>query len=412
MSVTVHLNHTGLLLFINFFLLSFAIMTILIYVYRLRRELQRVQTLQAITQRYHDLFVSTSEGVIRCDEKGRLLSINPAGAAILGIAEADAETTAITSFISPEDILYMQNAFNDDITIRNYRMKITPAAASDIFIDISVHKRDDEEGIVYEGIFHDITEKVNLERELKNHQTNLENLVKVKTKKIVEVTKKHELDLKRLSTRLEHQLENQRRSIARNLHDNLGQVLAAIQINFKIIEEITEPAADPSLAEKIEDSQRLIHQVLDEIHETALDLRPTVLDELGLIPALEWYFARFTQRTDIPVDFKNLTSRESFTATIDTHLYRISQEALTNVLKHADASNVTITLTMTAGDIVCDIFDNGKGFDTAAHLSGDQLGLIGIRERVESMEGLFTIDSLPTRNGAHLTVKIPLKETS
>lgn len=216
-----------------------------------------------------------------------------------------------------------------------------------------------------------------------------------------------EVDRRELLRRLGTAQEDERRRIARNLHDQMGQLLIALGLGLKALENATPDLspARPHLAQLRE----LTDQIGREFHQLALDLRPTALDDLGLQTALANYAAAWAERSGVEVDFESAgpdTARLPEVA--ETALYRVVQEALTNVLRHAGARRVSLVLQWSPGQAVVVVEDDGVGFD-AELTTGPvgRLGLLGMRERVALVGGTLTIESSPGR-GTTIIACVPL----
>ncbi len=198
--------------------------------------------------------------------------------------------------------------------------------------------------------------------------------------------------------------EQERKRIARELHDETSQVLTSLLISLAILEEsITTSEARARIA----DTRTLAHQTLRAIRNLSIDLRPSALDDLGLLPALRWYIKEYQQKCSIEVEFQATGFKERLSAEIETALYRIVQESLTNTARHANAHKAYITLKEEADAVYATIADDGQGFDaqamqkTLAQESGPGLGrglgLIGMHERAVLLDGSLEIDALPGR---------------
>ena len=214
--------------------------------------------------------------------------------------------------------------------------------------------------------------------------------------------------LRRLSHELLSSQEEERRKISRELHDEIGQILTAINVKLATLKK--EAAINTTgLTRKISSTQRLVERSMGTVHRFARELRPPLLDDLGLIPALHSYLRSFTKRTHIPVHFTAFAEVERLGGDKRTALYRVAQEALTNVEKHAKASLVTLTLRRLAGAIRMEIHDDGRSFRVERVLRDKRtgrLGLIGMRERVDMAGGSFTVVSAPGQ-GTTIRAQIP-----
>ncbi len=204
--------------------------------------------------------------------------------------------------------------------------------------------------------------------------------------------------------------EQERKRIARELHDETSQVLTSLLISLAVLEEsiTTQEARD-----RITETRRLAHQTLRAIRNLSIDLRPSALDDLGLLPALRWYVKEYQQKTNIQVEFHTtgFKDRERLSPEMETALYRIVQESLTNVAKHAQAHKVTILLREEADAVDVTITDDGRGFDfEELQKTGDQdrgLGLVGMQERALLLDGTATVESKPG-HGTVVQVHIPV----
>ncbi len=205
--------------------------------------------------------------------------------------------------------------------------------------------------------------------------------------------------------------EQERKRIARELHDETSQVLTSLLISLAVLEEsLTTPEA----RERIADTRRLAHQTLRAIRSLSIDLRPSALDDLGLLPALRWYVKEYQKKCSIEVDFVSSGFKERLPAEMETALYRIVQEALTNTARHAQAKRVSIMLKEGEKEIEGIISDDGIGFDIEAlRKSPDNergLGLAGMTERAVLLDGSLDIESRPG-HGTTITVHIPRYST-
>ena len=252
--------------------------------------------------------------------------------------------------------------------------------------------------------------------------SNLELSLEITQRKAVEEalkkSERHYSQLLEQSDRLQEQLrqlsrqilwaqEDERKKISRELHDVIAQTLTGINVRLASLK--TETTANTKgLQEKISSTQRLVEKSVDIVHRFARELRPTVLDDLGLIPALHSFMKSFTTRTGVRAHLTAFAAVEKLDAAKRTVLFRVAQEALTNVGRHAQASRVDVSIQRLRGDVRMEIKDNGKSFDVqrALHANGGKrLGLLGMRERVEMVGGTFCVESAPPRH--HHPVEIP-----
>jgi signal transduction histidine kinase len=211
-------------------------------------------------------------------------------------------------------------------------------------------------------------------------------------------------DLRRLSLRLSKAQEDERKSISRELHDQVGQMLTALRIELVNVEEFRHDAGD-GFSKHMADARKLAEETLRTIRDISMGLRPSVLDELGLGPALKWQAREFTRRSGVPVEIQIDGALGELADMHRTCVYRVVQEALTNCARHARASEIRITVHGGATAIALTVEDNGVGFDLRAAGSRG-LGLLGAGERVRELGGRMEIFSQPSK-GTLLRCEIP-----
>lgn len=219
--------------------------------------------------------------------------------------------------------------------------------------------------------------------------------------------KKAQDQLRRLSGSIITGQEKERRVIARELHDELGQMLTALRIDSVWIWERLKEQ-DKQAAERALSMMHLIDKSIDEVRSMATRLRPGVLDDLGLIPALEWYTTDFEKRTGIDCRFKH-SNVDRVNNILATAAYRIAQEALTNVARHSQAIQVDVTLQRSNGILTLAVIDNGRGFDAQDMMGSDCLGIAGMRERAGLVGGSLEIRSEP-QEGTAVFFKVPIHD--
>jgi PAS domain S-box-containing protein len=206
-----------------------------------------------------------------------------------------------------------------------------------------------------------------------------------------------------LSRRLVEVQENERRYISRELHDEAGQLLTSLMVDLRLLEK---KASQPDEIKKvIAEMEKSLNQVLENLHRVAMALRPASLDHVGLVPALSQHVEAIGEKHGLKVSFKSGKIRKRMPANVETVLYRIVQEALTNVVRHAHATRVDVVLTVRDDKLVVIVEDDGIGFDPEAAMTGEHLGLFGIRERAEMIDGMLEIESAPGK-GTTLIVEV------
>jgi signal transduction histidine kinase len=193
--------------------------------------------------------------------------------------------------------------------------------------------------------------------------------------------------------------ELERRRLARELHDETGQALTSILLALK-------PLEDGPASEAVAELHELVVTALQDVRRLAVELRPKVLDDFGLVPALERLTASFGEQTGLNVTFQSTVGEERLPGEMETALFRVVQESLTNVVKHSHASTVSIVLTRRGDSVAVVVEDDGAGFDPDA--SSDGIGLLGMRERLAILDGKLEVESTPG-NGTTLVAEIPVQ---
>ena len=201
--------------------------------------------------------------------------------------------------------------------------------------------------------------------------------------------------------------EGERQRIARELHDETAQSLTSLLIGLRMVEKSTTPQ---DLQSRIAELRSQTMRTLEEVRKMAVDLRPSTLDDLGLAAALQWYTGDFARRTRIDVSFRATELDARLTDDVEVVIYRIIQEALTNVAKHSEASRVEVCVALEDRSVVATVVDNGVGFDVPSIMRSHErgLGLFGMQERVALVGGTFRIVSVPGE-GTRVVVQVPTR---
>lgn len=207
-----------------------------------------------------------------------------------------------------------------------------------------------------------------------------------------------------LSQRLVTIQEEERRYLARELHDEVGQILTGL----KLILEMSLRLPPEEGRANVQEAQKLVGELMSKVRQISLDLRPGMLDDLGLLPALLWYFERYTMQTQVQVRFIHRGLENRFATEVETAAYRIVQEALTNVARHAGVQEVYVNVWADAGILSVEIEDHGAGFDAAAALAANlSSGLAGMGERARLLGGGLTLES-NVGDGTRVIAHLPL----
>jgi PAS domain S-box-containing protein len=254
-----------------------------------------------------------------------------------------------------------------------------------IFVEIIGHD------IIYQGrparltLANDITEKLAYDEKLKQSYQEIRMLTK----------------------HLQHIREEERTHIAREIHDELGQQLTVLKMDVSWLNKKLA-AAESSVKEKLKDLLNLLEGAVKSVRRISSELRPSLLDDLGLIAAIEWHLKEFEKRAGIKVKFYADEPELSLPEETRTGLFRIFQESLTNVARHANAKKVSVSLKRKGGEIVLSIEDDGNGFDKMKVADKKTLGILGMEERSSMMGGKYQINSIPGE-GTIVEVSVPFE---
>jgi len=411
----------------------------------LRREIadrKRVEeVLRAFNKKYQTLFEGSKDVVFISSPEGKFLDINPAGVELYAYdSKEELLKIDVTNYlyVHPED----RRQFQEELTrcgyVKDYEMLLKRKDGQQLVVlETAIAVRDDKGNVIaYQGFTRDITGRKRAEEELRKAHTELERRVSERTAELEGANKALQLEiaerkraeqelrgsrqrLRHFAARLQDVREEEKQKIAREIHDELGQVLTGLKIDLswlskKISSGLTSPERRPSaketadLRKKLESMSGLLDSTMEIVRRISRELRPSVLEHLGLLGTLEWQAHEFETRTGITCTVSagmqevRLKDQDQALA-----VFRIFQEALTNVARHAEASEVKVGLKEVNGSLVLNIADNGKGIEdveTACHKS---VGLLGMRERAILLGGDFAIESAPGK-GTTLTARVPL----
>jgi PAS domain S-box-containing protein len=302
------------------------------------------------------------------DANGRYTMVNSRFEELFGTLSADVRGKADQDFLAPD----IANQFlENDAYVLHHKQSIQVEEV--IFIEGDPYTYLSTKFPLYDG------------------QGNVTGVCGIATD--ITALKKAQKQLQRLSASIMNGQEKERAYLARELHDELGQVLTALRMEAVWIRNRVRET-DPEASERALTMCKLIDKTIEEVRGLAIRLRPGVLDHLGLVEAIEWYTADFEKRYDITCVFEHDDGPE-IRGNIATSAYRITQEALTNLARHASASRCKVTLYFDDNQLTLTIRDNGKGFVPDALGEADGLGVANMRERANLVGGTFDIQSLP-----------------
>jgi signal transduction histidine kinase len=210
--------------------------------------------------------------------------------------------------------------------------------------------------------------------------------------------------LRTLSQRLLTLQEDEKRLLVRKLHDEFSQTITGLKLSLAAI----AAKADENVKEHLRAATLLLDELLDKARGLSLELRPPILDDLGLLATLLWYFQHYLVKTQVTVEFVHDGIEGRLPAAVETATYRIVQEALTNVARHAAVNDATVCVSANQHQLYLEVSDQGKGFEPETALrSHTSSGLLEMQERAELLKGQLTIRSMPGR-GTSISAAIPL----
>jgi PAS domain S-box-containing protein len=383
---------------------------------------------EAGLEKFSDLYDFAPVGYFSLDEQGSMLEVNLTGAELLGTEKARLAGRRFQLFVAPQ-FRPAFNVFLEGIFAgrekRSCEVSLLSADHVAFWADLQAMSASSRGGAPQRCLMAivDITARKQAEEAQRRIDilgaTNRKLRDEIIRRQAVEMSLRkseqrahqllgHSRNLQSKLRQMSHQIflvqENQRKEISRELHDEISQLLLSINVHLAILD--SNAAINPkSIRRNIARVRWLVEKSVRIVHDFARELRPPMLDDLGLIPALNTYITDFSKRKSLKIQFTAFSGVEAFEGDKRTVLYRITQEALANVAKHARASVVKV-LIMKAREGVClEISDNGKSFDVGRLSSaewGDRLGLTGMRERVEMVGGRFSVES---KSGAGTTIR-------
>jgi len=384
----------------------------------------RKRTEEALRQsesKYRLLMEQASDGIHTYDSSGNFIETNLKLCDMLGYTREEMLCLNVKDLIPPDELNVAPIRFDQLragqtlLTERRLRRK------DGSLLPVEISGRMVQDGVL-QSIIRDITERKRAEEALREAYDELESRVEERTAEIAEANEmlksemaerlRAEQERQELLRRLVLAQEEERRRISRELHDQMGQQLTALMMGLKALDAASY--GRQSIIATLQQLQDLTNQLAREVHRLAWGLRPPALDDLGLHTALYNYVEEWAKRSQVLIDFHS-SGLESGRLPIayENTIYRIAQEALTNVVKHSEADQVSFIVERRDNQIVTVIEDNGKGFDVKASLQASikegKLGLLGMRERAHLLGGALVVESKPGL-GTSIFVRIPVEE--
>lgn len=342
-------------------------------------------------RRYHTLAEVSPVGIFHTDAAGSTTYVNPRWCQISGITYEKAMGNGWFEAVHPDDRDMLRRNWEEatrhqQVSVSEYRF-VRPNGSTAWVIGQAIPERDADGAIVgYVGTTTDITDRKLAEKEMEESSQKL----------------------RQLTTHLLNIREEERKRIGREIHDELGQQLTAIKMDISWIAKKTDPSQE-AFKTKLQNVIALLDGGNQSIRRILNELRPVILDDYGLLEALRWQAQQFTANTHIPVAMTASESDMRIPEEISTCIFRIFQEALTNITRYAKATQVKVSLDIDSDSVLLNIEDNGLGFDTELTKTKKSFGILGMKERVASLNGRFDLSSVPG-NGTRISIHIPITQ--
>ena len=380
-------------------------------------ERKRIQdALTASEIRYRRLFETAKDGILILDaDTGRITDANPFLQNLLGYSHAELLGKMLWEIGPFRDIAASRGAFRKlqkKKYIRYENLPLETKGRQHRHVEFVSNVYRENGTRVIQCNIRDITERHQAEEALANSGKELERRGEERTAELLTANRlmKKMLDegkraedrlsksrerLRNLSGRLQSLLEEERTRISREIHDELGQALTAMKLDLSSMRRMLLSDGHPEPAAKIQKIELDVSRIIRTVRKVATDLRPGILDELGVVAAIKWMTKNFQNRTGISCKVTVQGADNISDSARSTAIFRVVQEALTNVMRHAAASQVNVTLEKKDDTLVLEVRDNGIGIKEERIFHSKSLGLVGIRERVLMLGGEASISGKP-----------------
>lgn len=336
-------------------------------------------------ERYRELFENAKDAIYVHDLEGTYIKINRAAEELSGYSREEIVGHNFTEFIAAEHIRHVRDRFCAKLAKKGettYEVDVIAKDGRRVPVEVSSRAIYDNGVLVgVQGMARDITER-----------------------------KLAQDALQMFSRQLIEAQEDERRRISRELHDQIGQILTAVKMNLHTVQQFCKASEAGSY---VKDNIEAVDEALRLVRDLSVDLRPPVLDDLGLVTALRWYVDRYSKRTGLAVETAvDLPDHnERFSREVETACFRIAQEALTNIARHAQASQILVQLVRDGSALVLTVKDDGVGFDLESLRKraprASTLGLVGMKERAYAAGGTIEIDAARAR-GTEVRFTVPI----
>jgi signal transduction histidine kinase len=309
---------------------------------------------------------------------------------------------AVGLYQDPDDRVIFIDEVRRKGAVKDRELALKRKDGTPIWCSVSATAQFDEKNEIrwMDGVIEDITQRKNIQDALHRSKAELESRVRERTADLLAAN----TELRKLAAYLQSIREEERIKVAREIHDELGQSLMALKMDVSWL--CSKIQDQDSIASNRQSAMLLLDETIRSVKRICTELRPGILDNLGIVAAIEWQAAEFQKRTGITCNMQFNDDDPELDDQSATAIFRIFQEALTNIAKHADATEIKVLLEQSNGNLVLSVIDNGKGISEEDILKSNSFGLLGMRERVHSLGGTLEIHGLPGR-GTSIIVKMP-----
>lgn len=363
------------------------------------RLLERLRTQEA---QYRQLMENANDLIFAVDVEGRFTFVNRRIETITGYKPEEVLGRSIESLVTPSSYAvvreHLQRGLGDPSYRPAYQLEVLRKDGTLAYVEVSSAALVENGRVVgRHGIARDVTERVRLEQEIARRQAELR------------ASRQRQTELRDLIALTTRAVEEERRRIARELHDDTAQAMIAVSRRLDALHDLIARSPEQAKA-YLAETQDLLDQTLASLRRFSRDLRPAILDDLGLLPALEWLMSELHAETQgrVAARCEVLGEPRRLPPDVELGLFRIAQEAVRNVRKHSGATAATLTLQFGPAETYLEITDNGRGFQVSSTGASREihLGLVGMEERAKLLGGTCTIQSVPGR-GTTVSVSVP-----
>jgi PAS domain S-box-containing protein len=338
-------------------------------------------------EKYRTLVEQAVDAIALFDAGGKILDVNTGAVDLLGYSKKELIGMYLPDILTAKEIKIKPVRFDllqkGDSTIKRRIMRKKDGS----LVQTEVRSQQLPDGR-FLSVIRDLTERIQAEKDLEDSYQAI----------------------RKLTSHIQNVREEERTSIAREIHDELGQQLTVMKMDVSWLKKEVG-VKNESINIRLKELIDMLDETVKSVRRISAQLRPSLLDDLGLAAAMEWQLQEFEKRSGISTRFITSTAEIKLPVDINTALYRIFQESLTNVARHSKAKNVTVNLMEKNDQLILSIADDGKGFDKGSIANKKTLGILGMKERTSMIDGIYTIESIPDK-GTVTTVAVSLTKVN